>query len=371
MKTLLALLLILPLPLTLAAADPDGRDSRPVVQIAVLLDDSGSMQGLLRQARAQLWEIVGQVSAMRRNGQQPRIQVALYHYGHFPALEAPLCGLTDDLDEVSRLLFSVNGGGGEERCGQVILNSVAQLAWSPRPEDLKLILIAGNEPFTQGQVDWRTAIQAATGRGISVTTIHCGPDREGREGSWADAAVLGRGRYLCIDHDRSLPAIVAPQDPDLRRLNDELNTTYLPYGAHGAANAQRQQEQDGNALASDPGSYGKRAAVKASANYYNGSWDLVDAQRTAPTTIDALTEAELPESLRNLTRAERLAKIAALAARRAAIQAEIARLSAERDRFVAAEEAKLSAAGETYGSAARKAIAELAASAGWTAAARP
>lgn len=361
-------LLAIPLILALlcspaASADADG--DRPLVQIAVMLDDSGSMQGLLRQARAQLWEIVGQASAMRRGGRQPRIQVALYHYGDVPFLASPLVGFTDDLDEVSRLLFAVNGGGGEERCGQVILNGLAQLAWSPRPDDLRLILIAGNEPFDQGPVDWRTAVQAATGRGITVTAIHCGSDRDGRSGRWADAAELGRGRYLCIDHDRALPAIVAPQDPDLRRLNDELNATYLPYGAAGAARQREQAAQDANALAADPGAFGKRAAVKAGSAYVNTGWDLVDALRADPAAADALRPEDLPAALRGLDPAGRRAAIAAAGERRAALQREIAGLGAERDRFVAAAEAALGGAA-TYGSAARQALGDLALAAGWT-----
>jgi len=358
--------LVLLLPLTLAAADPPG--DRPLVQVAILLDDSGSMQGLLRQARAQIWEIVGQVSAMRRGGLQPRVQVALYHYGDIPALAKPLVGLTDDLDEVSRVLFSINGGGGEERCGQVILNSTAQLSWSQRREDLKLVLIAGNEPFTQGPVDWRTALQAATGRGLHVITIHCGPDREGRDGSWAEAAVLGGGRYLCIEQDRALPAIIAPQDADLRRLNDELNSTYLPYGGIGQARLRVQAEQDGNALASDPKAFSSRSGVKSSGNYRNSTWDLVDALRDEPARLDGLKDEDLPPALRGLDRAGQRARIEAAAAKRRTVQQEIVRLVGERERFVAAEEARLGAAGETYGSAARKAIGDLAATAGWTAA---
>lgn len=363
MRLLLPALFVL--PLTLCAADPAA--DRPLVQVAILLDDSGSMQGLLRQARSQLWEIVGQLSAMRRDGRQPRVQVALYHYGDVPALDRPLVGLTDDLDEVSRVLFSINGGGGEERCGQVILNSTAQLSWSQRREDLKLILIAGNEPFTQGPVEWRTALQAATGRGLSVTTIHCGPDREGREGCWADAAELGGGRYLCIEQDRALPAITAPQDPDLRRLNGELNATYLPYGGDGRLRLANQSEQDGNALAADPKAYAKRSSVKASSSYSNGGWDLVDALRDDPKRLDGLKDEDLPPSLRGLDRPQQLAQIALAAGRRKAIQDEIVRLTAERDRHVAAEEARLTAGGETYGGAARKAIAGLATAASWTA----
>lgn len=348
---------------TLAAAEPD---DRPLIQAAILLDDSGSMQGLIAQARSQLWEIVGQLSALTRDGRRPRLQVALYHYGDVPYLYRPLIALSDDLDEVSRQLFSINGGGGgEERCGEVIRNATVQLSWSPRPTDLKLILIAGNEPFNQGPVDWRAAVQAASARGIVVDPIHCGPEAEGRQGLWAEAARVGEGRFLCIDHNQALAAIAAPQDADLARLNAALNATYLPYGAAGAAGLANQAAQDANAAAS--GSFSARSGAKARTSYDNHGWDLVDALARDPGLIDRLSDADLPEALRGLPRDERRARIAELSARRAAVRADILRLDADRLRFIADAQAARPGAGSSFGEAARTAIAEQARRAGWQA----
>lgn len=359
---LLLAVLLSSTPLTASVADPD---DRPLIQVAILLDDSGSMQGLIAQARAHLWEIVGQLSALTRNGQRPRLQVALYHYGSVPFLERPLIGLSDDLDEVSRQLFSINGGGGEERCGEVIRNATLQLGWSQRPGDLKMILIAGNEPFTQGPVGWQEAVQAASARGIVVNTVHCGSEAEGRQGMWAEGARLGEGRFLCIDHNRAMVSISAPQDPELARLNTALNATYLPYGAAGEAGLANQAAQDSNSAAS--GSFSARSGAKARSTYDNRGWDLVDALARDPALLDRLDDAGLPAQLRGLARDEQRARVAEAAARRATIRADILRLDAERLRFVADAEAKVAGAGTTFGAAARTAIAEQAARGGWRA----
>lgn len=358
----LHLLLAVLLSSTLAAADPD---ERPRIQVAILLDDSGSMSGLITQARAHLWEIVGQLSALTRDGRRPHLQVALYHYGDVPYLHQPLIGLSDDLDEVSRQLFSINGGGGEERCGEVIRNATVQLAWSQRPNDLKLILIAGNEPFTQGSVDWQEAVRGASARGIIVNTIHCGPEAVGRDGMWAEGARLGEGRFLCIDHNRAVVAISAPQDPELAQLNRELNATYLPFGAGGAAGIANQSEQDGNSFKLGSSSFGSRAGAKARSTYDNRGWDLVDALARDATLLDRLDDGSLPPALRGLARDEQRARIAEAAARRAAIRAEILRLDAERMRFVADAQSKVAGAGSSFGAAARTAISEQAARTGW------
>ena len=62
--------------------------------------------------------------------------------------------------------------------------------WSKETNGYKAIFIAGNEPFTQGPVDYHQACKRAIERGIVVNTIHCGSSAEGVQGKWQDAAHL-------------------------------------------------------------------------------------------------------------------------------------------------------------------------------------
>jgi hypothetical protein len=326
------------LPLLLGAAEvaaPPALDrDRPLVQVAILLDDSGSMNGLINQARAHLWDLVNQAVKLTHDGRRPRVEVALYHYGSVGFLSQPLLPFSDDLDEVSKQLFAIKGGGGEERCGEVIANATQQLSWSNQRSTLKLIYICGNEPFTQGPVDYRDACRAAIAKGIMVNTIHCGSDADGRSGMWADAARLADGSFANIDQNQAVVAIAAPQDARIAELNGLLNATYLCYGGGaGQAKFANQAAQDANALAS--GSFAKRAAAKSSAAYSNGSWDLVDAVTTKTVDLATLPKDQLPAELRLLDAAALAAAVAAKAKARAAVQAELASIAAERERFVA------------------------------------
>ena len=184
---------------------------QPVIQLAILLDDSGSMNGLIDQARAHIWDVVHQLGATTKDGKTPILQVALYHYGDVQALHKPLLGFTSDLDIVSKKLFAINGGGGEERCGEVIRNAAQQLSWSDRKEDLRMIVIAGNEPFNQGSIDYKEAITAARGKNIVVSTIHCGDRAQGVAGLWSDGSHYGGGSFHNIDHNQRTFDIEAPQ----------------------------------------------------------------------------------------------------------------------------------------------------------------
>src|SRR6218665_659343 len=69
-----------------AKEDPKpGTDPRPdqnKVQIAILLDTSSSMDGLIDQAKSQLWKVVNAFTAAKRDGQTPFVEVALYEYGN-------------------------------------------------------------------------------------------------------------------------------------------------------------------------------------------------------------------------------------------------------------------------------------------------
>ena len=56
--------------------------SANVIKVALLLDTSNSMDGLIDQAKAQLWEIVNELSYAKCDDSRPSLQIALYEYGN-------------------------------------------------------------------------------------------------------------------------------------------------------------------------------------------------------------------------------------------------------------------------------------------------
>jgi hypothetical protein len=149
-----------------------GKDQN--IQLALLLDTSNSMDGLIDQAKSQLWKIVNELAAAKcGDGSQPSIKIALYEYGNdgLPSSEGYIrmvSGFTSDLDLISEKLFSLRTNGGNEYCGHVIQTSLRQLNWTAGSSDLKMIFIAGNEPFTQGSVSYRIAGGVAKEKGVVV-----------------------------------------------------------------------------------------------------------------------------------------------------------------------------------------------------------
>ena len=329
---------------------------KPLVQMAILLDTSGSMSGLIDQARIELWAIVNEFIFAKRNGLEPEIQVALYEYGK-STLDAKegyirmIVPLTTDLDKVSEELFALKTNGGSEYCGWVIKEATESLQWSSLPDDLKVIFIAGNEPFTQGPVDYREACKAAISKAIVVNTIHCGTQGDGIAGHWKDGASLADGRFLNINHNRAVVHIEAPQDKEIAELSAKLNNTYIAYGAAGQIAYERQAAQDRNAaLASKEAAIG-RALAKSSFNYRNEGWDLVDALKDNKAKLEDIEMEELPENMQKMTAEERKAYVEAKGKERAKIQKRIQELNAQRSNYVAAEMKKLHKNTDTLGEA--------------------
>ncbi len=334
---------------------PPFRGQRPTVDVAILLDTSNSMDGLINQAKSQLWTIVQQFANAKKVGQTPLLRVALFEYGNLglPASEGyirQVVPLTDDLDKLSEALFALKTNGGDEYCGQVIDVAVQGLDWSKEPNSYKAIFIAGNEPFTQGPVDYKDACKKAIGRGIVVNTIHCGNNSEGLNGMWSDGAKLAEGEFFNINQDRAVVQIRCPQDEIIIKLNAELNKTYLWYGAAKERHFyfENQAAQDANAAQSGPSTLAGRASAKVSGVYSNRGRDLVDELRADKEILHRVKAAELPEQLQPLSAAERAVYVAEMAAKRAEIQQQIAKLSVEREAYLAKEQSSFpSEAGKT------------------------
>ncbi|QDT37331.1 VWA domain-containing protein [Stratiformator vulcanicus] len=335
------------------AEKPAPVSEAPKIEIAILLDTSNSMDGLINQAKAQLWKIVNEFATAERDGASPELRVALYEYGKSSLAPGEgylrqITSLTDDLDRISEELFALTTNGGDEYCGQVIAAATKGLDWSSANNDLKLIVIAGNEPFTQGSVDYKVACKAAIAKGVIINTIFCGPEEEGIRTSWKDGAVLADGTYSHIDQNQAVATINTPYDKELSALSGNLNKTYVAFGAKKQRQRflQNQEAQDSNAALAAPAAAAERAQFKAGGLYDNSARDLVDAIDKNKVRLDELKAEELPEELKGKSTEEQKEVLAKKAAERAKIQARIQELSKQRNEYVAGERKRLAEDGE-------------------------
>ncbi|CAM1342271.1 vWA domain-containing protein [Tenacibaculum aestuarii] len=319
---------------------PKKPTKKQTVKVALLLDTSNSMDGLINQAKAQLWEIVNELSYAKCNGITPNLEIALYEYGNSNLSSREgyirqVLQFTSDLDEISENLFSLNTNGGSEYCGQVIQTSLEELDWGSNNRDLKMIFIAGNEPFTQGKINYRDAITNAKEKDITINTIFCGDYNQGITGRWQDGAIYGGGDYMTINQNKHIVHIVTPYDNDIIILNKRLNNTYIHYGTFGSSKYSNQAKQDMNAESLDEAVAVKRAVTKSSKLYNNAEWDLVDASEEKEIDFTKIKKEQLPKQLQHKLAKEIKTYVDEKRKERTEIQQKIQELNKKRKAYVA------------------------------------
>ncbi len=318
----------------------------PKIQVAILLDVSNSMDGLIEQAKAQLWNMVSTMGKAQCNNATPEIEIALYEYGRSTNLSADgyvkkISGFTRDLDQLSKSLFNLTTNGGDEYCGQVINTSIKELNWDASALNYKVIFIAGNEDFLQGNVLYTRACEEAKKKGVIVNTIFCGDRMQGIREHWNLAGECGGGSFTNINQDAKLEDIPTPYDSAIFSLNERLNGTYISYGFAGAENQAKQAEVDHLNYKMNKSVAIKRAVVKGNGKLYdNTSWDLVDADGKDEKFIDKLDKKTLPDSLRNKSREALKLIVKEKGVQRSVIQKQISSINTQRENYIAAEKIK-------------------------------
>lgn len=310
--------------------------AQPTVDLALCLDTSGSMNGLIDSAKEKLWAIVNELG---RAEPTPRLRVALLTYGNnghaedagWVSLDVPL---TTDLDLVSQRLFGLGTNGGTEYVGRVLQRALTDLDWSDG-DGLRVLVVAGNESADQDPVQRAHDVaRQARLQGFHLNSIFCDNGEPGMAPGWEDVALLGSGTFAIIDQDKGTLTIDTPYDGELAKLNAALNETYIPFGAQGAAGQQNQVLQDGNAASMNTASLADRVVSKAG-GLYQCAWDLVDACDNGQVKLEDVPAAELPAPLQSLSLEARRAHLGKLGKQRAELKLEIEQVSVQRQAHLA------------------------------------
>jgi hypothetical protein len=355
-------------PILLTAVKEPAPEQRHV-DLAICLDTSGSMQGLIEAAKTKLWDIVNDLALAKP---APKLRVALLTYGNdghnaengWVNIDS---AFTEDLDLISQQLFAMTTNGGTELVGRVIKAASEQLEWTPGDDALKLIVVAGNESADQDQqFAFRDVCKATISKGVMINSIYCGNIADDIAPAWKEVSALADGHFAAIDHNHGTVVISTPFDAEIASLSVSLNGTYIPFGAQGQVYAANQQEQDQNAASLGVAVAAQRGGCKAGAVYRCSNWDLVDACKVQTFKLEDIKDEDLPENMRAMTLEQRRAFIAQNDAKRIEIQAKVADLNSKRQQVVDAELKKMTAGSDkSFDLAIRKAIRAQAAAKGF------
>jgi hypothetical protein len=320
-----------PAPARVAGARP------PRVEVAFVLDTTGSMGGLIEGAKRRIWSIARRIGEGRPH---PDLRIALVGYRDLgDEYVTRVHELTGDMDDVYQSLssFSANGGGdGPEHVSRALHDAVHRISWSQGP-GLRIIFLVGDAPphvDYQDGFDYRRHVAEARQKGIVLETILCGGDTQAAA-VWQQIAGLGQGHYAQIDAQGGMTATVTPVDADLARLNGELAETVV---AAGTVTEQAGMVRKLEARKAMPAP----AATEAAA-YFAGAGRLADKDLVdlpageQKKELDALQRSNAaPAAVKGKTAEEAVAYLKAQKERRTGLQARIQTLQKQREEYLRA-----------------------------------
>jgi hypothetical protein len=320
---------------------------KPVVEVAFVLDTTGSMGPLIEGAKRKIWSIATAIVDANPNAEVRMGLVAYRDIGDEYVTRT--FNLTTDIQDLYAKLLELKArGGGDwpESVNEALDAGVTKLAWTQGPEICRILFLVGDAPphmdYAQ-DTKYPDVVRTARERGITINAVQAGDARDTAR-IWRDIAQHGNGRYIPIPQDGGRIVIIeTPWDDEIIELQGRINGTVIPYGPR----AQRSSvEQKTAQVAAAP-----RAAASEMAGYLNksgrgagavitGRGDLVADVTSGRQPLDSVKDDDLPERLRAMKPEQRIAAIGKTMAERKALNERMSALVKKRDAYVIEQRGK-------------------------------
>lgn len=332
--------------------------AKSTVEVAFVLDTTGSMSGLIEGAKRKIWSIA---TSILDSNPDADIRMGLVAYRDIgDDYVTKTFDLTADIQDLYANLLQVkaNGGGDwPESVNEALDVAVNKLQWTGAGDTRRIVFLVGDAPphmdYKQ-DTRYATTLKVARQKDIIVNAMLAGGARD-TERVWRDVAQRGDGRFIAIPQDGGEVVIIeTPYDEDIIILQNEINKTVIPYGPpvlrKHTEDKTRQVSKVAAAapsLASDMASYiNKRAKISSEA--VTGGGDLVSDVTSGTKKLDGIKDDELPDSLSKLSMKDRGDEIDKQMAARKALNEKLTALVAKRDAYVAAQRDKAPAQASSF-----------------------
>jgi hypothetical protein len=314
---------------------------KPIVEVAFVLDTTGSMGPLIEGAKRKIWSIA---TAIVDANPTAEIRMGLVAYRDIgDEYVTKTFNLTTDIQDLYANLLELKArGGGDwpESVNEALEVGVTKLSWTQGAEICRILFLVGDAPphmdYAQ-DTKYPDVIRMARDRGIVVNAVQAGAARD-TERVWREIAQRGDGRYIPIPQDGGqILVIETPWDTEIIELQGRINGTVIPYGPRSqrASIAQKtaQVAAAPRSAASEMASYLSKSGSSSGAAV-TGRGDLVTDVTTGLQKLDSVKDEDLPDTLRALKPAERQAAIDKSMAERKHLNARMAELVRKRDQYV-------------------------------------
>jgi hypothetical protein len=318
------------------------------VEVAFVLDTTGSMADLIDGAKKKIWSIASTIVDTNPDADIAMALVAYRDEGDDYVLQTT--PLSEDIQGMYGKLvrLEADGGGDTPESVNAALNeAVKKLQWTPGEHVKRIIFLVGDAPPHMDYAQERqypAILKDAAERAIVVNAVQAGDMQDTTE-IWKEIAQYGSGRYIAIPQSGGeVVVVVTPYDDDIVELQQRLDDSVVPYGdVNRQTDMKRRMSEKAAAPASvkidNSGYYSKRALKK---EVITGGGDLVADVRNNEVDLDKIDEAQLPKPMQAEPREKRKAWLDAKLAERQALEEKMSAIITKRDAFVEDERKKTS-----------------------------
>ena len=316
------------------------------VEVAFVLDTTGSMADLIEGAKKKIWSIA---STIVDTNPEADIAMALVAYrdrgDDYVVQTTPL---SEDIQGLYAKLVKLQADGGgdtPESVNEALDKAVSGLQWTSGDNVKHIVFLVGDAPphmDYEQERQYPEILAIAADKHIIVNAVQAG-DMAETTPVWKEIAQFGHGRYIAIPQSGGqVTIIITPFDEEILRIQQQLDQSVLPYGneERKADTTARMAEKSASADSikiDNSKYYSKRSITK---EVITGGGDLVADVRNKKIDLGKIKDEELPDELKAKPSAARQVWLDERLKQRSELEAKMAALIAKRDEFVLAESKK-------------------------------
>jgi hypothetical protein len=319
--------------------------ARETVEVAFVLDTTGSMGPLIEGAKRKIWSIA---TAILDANPDATIRMGLVAYRDIgDDYVTQTYELTTDIQDLYANLLELRAkGGGDwaESVNEALDVAVNKLTWTSGNDVRRIVFLVGDAPphmdYAQ-DTKYPQTLKVAAQKDILVNAVLAGGARD-TERVWREVAQIGGGRFIPIPQDGGEVVVIeTPYDEEIIILQERIGRTVIPYGpAPMQKQVESKMRQVATVAAAAPASASDMASfinkrAKLSSEAVTGEGDLVSDVKSGRKALESIAESELPDAMRKLPATERQAKLDAQMTERKSLNDKLSKLVAQRDAFVA------------------------------------
>jgi Mg-chelatase subunit ChlD len=192
-----------------AVADeaPKQAAERPILDLAFLIDTTGSMGGEIEMVKKKTKDLVAKLASGKP---APIVRVGLVAYrDRGDEYVTKVFPFSDDIDKVVKDITALNAAGGgdtPEAVNQGLHSALNDLKWSDNKKASKLLFLIGDAAphIYPGDYSWETESKNAISRGIQINTIGCDGLDSGGTSVFEKIAKLSDGKFETLAYRQEI-----------------------------------------------------------------------------------------------------------------------------------------------------------------------